>query len=311
MAYRIYDYSNTHVFHRKALLNAIERVNGEHPSGDDVLVIVSTRNMIKALPMVMATRQKTVVNLVGFGRLFSNFGLPGRLVFNLAVRLYGWFSAKAFIVEHDVDLNYLKSLTDTPIYLSHGSGLDIEGFTRAPKPKGDILKMGYLSRFHPSKGSDQILKLAKALPEDRELIIAGWDIRGSQYAKAFRKLADTLPNVTFLGKLNSRAEVSAFFNSIDLFLSPSVREGGNIALQEGIWHGVPFITTDAPGCRVLADRFGGVAVPIDQFSTYLLSDLFSYQIDIDQKQWDQLIQPFLTNAVEDELKHVLSEIIIK
>lgn len=310
MTYRIYDYSNTHVFHRKALLKAIERVNAEQPGGEDLLVIVSTRNMLKALPMVMATRQKTVVNLVGFGRLFSNYGLPGRLVFNLAVRLYSWLSAKAFIVEHDVDFHYLKSLTDTPIYITHGSGLDIEGFTRAPKLKRDILKMGYLSRFHPSKGSNQILKLAKSFPKDRELIIAGWDIRGSKYAKAFQTLADTLPNVTFLGRLNSRAEVSVFFNAIDLFLSPSVREGGNIALQEAIWHGVPFITTDAPGCKILADRFGGTAVPIEKFSTYLVSDLFAYPINVDQNQWDHLIQPFLSVSVEDELKHILLKIMM-
>jgi len=308
MAYRIYDYSNTHVFHRKALLNAVEMVNAEHPGSEDVLVIVSARNMLKSLFLVMLTSQKTVVNLVGFGRLFSNFGPLGRLIFDLVVKLYGWFSAKAFIVEHDVDYNYLKGLTTTPIYTSHGSGLDIEGFTRAPKQRGDSLKMGYLSRFHPSKGSDQILKAAKTLPEDRELIIAGWDIRGNKYAKAFSAIADTLPNVTFLGKLNSRSEVSAFFNNIDLFLSPSVREGGNIALQEGIWHGVPFITTDAPGCKTLAERFGGLAVPIEQFSTYLLGDLMVFPMDIDQQDWDHLIQPFLSIMVENELKHIFSDI---
>ena len=308
MTYRIYDYSNTHVFHRKALLNAIEKVNTEFKMDEDVLVIVSTRNMLKALPLVMLTRQKTVVNIVGFGRLFSSFGVIGRIIFNTVVRLYCRRSTKAFIVENDADRAYLECLTAAPVFKSHGSGLDVEGFIRDPKPKGKRLRLGYLSRFHRSKGSDQIIDVAKALPDDRELIIAGWDISGNKFAKAFQAIAENKSNVKFIGKLNSRREVSIFFNDIDIFLSPSVREGGNISLQEGIWHHVPFITTDSPGCEVLANIFNGYMVKIDNFADFVLHHVGLEGKEVCVKDWDALIQPFLTKSVEDELIEIFTKI---
>ena len=312
MAFRVFDYSNTHAFHRKALLNAVERVNAATTMTEDLTILVSTRNMVKALPRALFGGMKTVVSLVGFGRLYSDYGAAGRFVFNAIVRLYGRFSACAFIVEHEVDRLILERLTSKPVFSSHGSGLDTEGFTRKRRKRGKIIKIGYLSRFHKSKGSHEVVNIAKALPEDRELIIAGWDISGDTYSRAFEALATSRPNIYFLGRLENRAGVSQFFNSIDLFLSPSVREGGNISLQEGIWHGVPFMTTNAPGCAVLAERFNCPALPMNQFAKGVLEcDLPKMAPDQsmpDQIGWDDLLQPFLAEAVEDELTGILTDI---
>ncbi|MGU9962172.1 MAG: glycosyltransferase [Candidatus Puniceispirillales bacterium WSBS_2018_MAG_OTU23] len=306
MAFFIYDYSNTNILHRKALLNAIEAMNAKTDFARDLTVVVSTRNMIKALPKVLMGNITPVINIVGFGRLYSDYGIFGRIIFNLIVKFYGMTSAAGFIVEHDVDKRHLDALGVKPVFTTHGSGLDVEGFTRN-RGKGKRLRFGYLSRFDDSKGSHQILKAAHHLPDDRELIIAGWDIKGTRYSQKFRALAATRPNITFLGKLSSRQAVSGFFNSIDVFLSPSVREGGNIALQEAIWHGVPFLTTDAPGCKVLADRFNCPAIAMDGFADTLLSlDLISFAPDT--SDWDELLKPFMTNTVEDEFRTILQTI---
>ena len=50
MPFFIFDYTNTHTFHRKALLNAIKKTNAKNISSDKLTIVVSTRNMIKALP---------------------------------------------------------------------------------------------------------------------------------------------------------------------------------------------------------------------------------------------------------------------
>ena len=110
-------------------------------------------------------------------------------------------------------------------FLPRGSGLDTTGFSLKRKPYRKPIQIGYLSRFDNSKGSHQIVKVAQNLPVDRHLIIAGWDIKGDRYSKKFRSIAQSKENVTFLGRLYSRPEISQFFNSLDLFLSPSVREG--------------------------------------------------------------------------------------
>jgi glycosyltransferase involved in cell wall biosynthesis len=309
MAFVLYDYSNTHQFHRKALLNAFQRVNKNSPESKDVMVIVSTRNMVMALPRVMLTGRKTVVNLVGFGRLYSDYGAAGRAIFNTVIRLYSYFSALAFIVEHDVDRALLEKLTSIPVYTTHGSGLDTMGFERKPHKRGAKLRIGYLSRFHRSKGSHEVLKAAQMLPDDRELIVAGWDIEGEKFARAFTSISDEKSNIQYLGRLETRRDVSDFFNSIDLFLSPSIREGGNISLQEAIWHGVPFITTDSPGCHVLAELFSCPAVPMEKFSdAILLPDLLNNLPDT--SGWGDKLKPFLAESVEEEYFRILAEVSI-
>ena len=307
MAFFVYNYSNTHVFHRKALLNAIKTVNANISTTVDYCVIVSTRNMIKALPTIWFNREKPVLNIVGFGRIYSDYGFLGRFLFNLIIRIYALRGCAGFIVEHDVDKQCLTELGVGPVFTTHGSGLDDDGFKRISQRRGKRLKVGYLSRFVKSKGSQQVLQAARNWPTDRDLIIAGWDIKGDTFSSQFQALADQHDHITFLGKLNSRKEVSDFLNSIDIFLSPSIREGGNISLQEAIWHGVPFLTTDAPGCQVLAKRFDCPTLPMDEFANAVLGmDLDCFKPDT--SDWPQRLKPFMVPAVENEFIEILTRI---
>ena len=306
MAFSIFDYSNTNMLHRKALLRAIESVNAMGIEHEDITVVVSTRNMIRVLPQVIFCRMKTVINIVGFGRLYSDYGIFGRFVFNLIVWFHDRTTARAFIVEHDVDKTLLERFVRRPVFTTHGSGFSTEGFTRKRKLPGKILQIGYLSRFDKSKGSHEVLKAAQILPVNRHLIIAGRDIKGERFSKKFSELAQARDNVTFLGELHSRSEVSQFFNALDLFLSPSVREGGNIALQEAIWHGVPFLTTDAPGCQVLANIFRCEAVPMNEFGSRVAS--YTPVKPSNHQQWKTLIQPFKSINVESEYYKILINI---
>lgn len=306
MPFVIFNYSNTHIFHRRALLNAIKKANAKSTSNNELTIVVSTRNMIKALPATLLGRITPVLNITGFGRLYSNFGIIGRAMFNMIVWLHAVRGCAGFIVEHDMDKIHLKKLGVNPIYTTLGSGLDVDGFSRSFHKKGKTLKLGYLSRFDKSKGSHEILKIAQNLPDSYELIIAGWDIKGDRFSRDFKKCAEQV-NISFLGRLSSRKSVSDFFNSIDIFLSPSVREGGNISLQEAIWHGVPFITTDAPGCNVLAERFNCPAIKMDNFSDFVLTQNLD-QYMCDTTSWDEIISPFMSLSVESEFVDILVEI---
>ena len=203
--------------------------------------------------------------------------------------------------------HFLSGLCARPVFTTHGSGLDTRIHAHSVRPR-QIIQLGYLSRFDESKGSHEVLKAAQNLPDDRHLIIAGWDIKGKRYSKKFRELAQEKSNVTFLGRLHSRAEISKFFNSLDLFLSPSVREGGNIALQEAIWHGVPFLTTDAPGCQLLADRFGCQAVKMNEFSKAVLSPS-CINTQIKTNDWCEKIKPFSVPNVSKEYEFILKQVL--
>lgn len=306
---QLFDISNTNQLHRRALLQATNQINSQHPKNKtQITIFVGTRNMIKAVPKTIFGSGGNIIIIVGFGRLYTEYGFFGRFIFNSIVWLHDKTNAFAFIVEHETDKKILENFVKSPVYTTHGSGLNVTGFRRDHIPRDKKLRIGYLSRFHVSKGSHEILKAAKNLPGDRELVIAGWDIKGNKYHEAFKKISINKQNVTFLGRLNSQKEVSKFFNSIDLFLSPSIREGGNIALQEAIWHKVPFMTTNVPGCDVLAKIFDCPALNMEDFGNKVVDkDLAT--LNIDTSDWDEKIKPFLTENVEKEYFACLSEVI--
>jgi glycosyltransferase involved in cell wall biosynthesis len=264
--------------------------------------------MIKAIPQVIFGGMKTVITIVGFGRLYSDYGFLGRFIFNLIIWFHDRTTARAFIVEHDIDKALLERFVRRPVFTTHGSGLDTEGFTRKRKPNRKIIQIGYLSRFDYSKGSHEVVKAAQNLPNDRHLIIAGWDIKGNRFSKKFAALAKARDNVTFIGKLHSRSEISQFFNRLDLFLSPSVREGGNIALQEAIWHQVPFLTTEAPGCKILADVFGCPALEMSEFG-HAIVHFDVKNVETETTNWDEKLKPFMTEAVEAEYSTILRDLL--
>ncbi len=309
MSLTLYNFQNTVVFHRGALINAMQNINKLKPEFGKIIIIVSTKNMILSLPLSILLNRKTIINLVGLGRFYTDFGFIGRWFFNTVVKIYGFSSAQAFIVEHSTDKKIIQNLTKRNVYTTHGSGLDATEFKKKQKPKKNkILRFGYLSRFHKSKGSNQILHIASNLPPTQELIIAGNDVVGTSYSKKFKSLATEKKNIKFLGRLKDRESVSDFFNSIDCFLCPSVREGGCIALQEAIWHEIPFITTNVPGCDVLAKLFECPAPELDEFSLEVLKGSFKFD-NLDTKNWRKKLKPFMTNSVEKELTKILNKIV--
>ena len=87
MAFLIFDYSNTNVLHRTALLRAINNINAMGIEHEDITVVVSTRNMIRSLPHVIFGRMKTVINIVGFGVYIQIMGFLAAL---FLIRLFAF-----------------------------------------------------------------------------------------------------------------------------------------------------------------------------------------------------------------------------
>lgn len=307
MSFSIANFENTHTFHRKALLNAVEKVNSSLPFRKDIVILVSTKNMIRSLPTMFFGKRSCVINLIGLGRLYSDYGWVGQFIFNCFIRLYSAWCALAFIVENEEDALIIKKLTSRPVYKTHGSGLDKSGFHIDRVPRTGRIRLGYLSRFHPSKGSEEILQSIKTLPDSHEIVIAGWDISGTKFEDAYRLVASINDNVSFLGRLDGRAAVSNFFNNIDCFLCPTTREGGCIAIQEAIWHLVPFLTTSVPGCNILAERFQCSAVTLENFPHAVHTKTAKLAAQ-DTSTWHDLLTPFLSSSVEKELVEILYEI---
>lgn len=301
------NHKNTHIHHRTALLDALRKIESEKDFSL-IRVVLSTKNMIKSAFNLIIFRYPSIICIVGFGRIYTDFGFLGKLFFWSIVKLIDLRSAIGFIVENDEDYTILKKVVRTPVYFTHGSGLDPSGFEIKKDVKNKRPCIGYLSRFGRSKCSDQVLKAAKKLPTDRELLIAGWDISGNKYRRAFNSVADINENVSFLGRLKSKAEVSNFFNKIDIFITPSLREGGNISLQEAIWHSVPFATTSVPGCNILAKKFDGLVSSPKFFSDLIISNkILNHRPDL--ASWPRKLELYLMDSVSVEYYNIFTKIV--
>ena len=71
MRLTLFDFSNTHVFHRKALLGAINYINSKCPPSQSITVVVGTRNIIRVIPEYLLSERKFILIFTGFGRLLQ------------------------------------------------------------------------------------------------------------------------------------------------------------------------------------------------------------------------------------------------
>lgn len=247
-------FKRTNVNHRFALLSACDKYH-KRSKGKGV-VIVGAKNLIFYFFVIMLSPKRVCLYLTGFGRLYTDFGEFGRLFLLSILKFYMLVGVQKFIVENYDDKKVLVDLFDrVKVEVVNGSGFSQKGFEPRRRPPDKKLFIGCLSRFGAAKHTCQIKKLAADIPSEFFLKVAGEDISGQKYSEEFAKIAKHKPNVEYIGYLGSKAEISEFFNSIDVLIYPSKREGLPITLLESALHRVPFLTTDVPGCRQLAVEF--------------------------------------------------------
>jgi glycosyltransferase involved in cell wall biosynthesis len=117
----------------------------------------------------------------------------------------------------------------------------------APKPRRQVL---FLSRIHPKKGIDLLLKAWSTLDApDWELVIAGIDADGHEAALvALAKRLGLGDRVRFAGPLYGAAKDTAFRRA-DLLVLPSHSENFGFVVAEALQYGLPVITTLATPWR--------------------------------------------------------------
>lgn len=122
----------------------------------------------------------------------------------------------------------------------------------------------FLSRIHPKKGVDLLikayLKLEKELGNIPQLIIAGpgWD---NSYGLAMQQLATASSNIMFPGMLSGDAKWGAFYES-EVFVLPSHQENFGIAVVESLACGKPVLISDKVNIwREIKEGSGGIVQP--------------------------------------------------
>ncbi|MDO6519625.1 glycosyltransferase [Zobellia uliginosa] len=122
----------------------------------------------------------------------------------------------------------------------------------------------FLSRIHPKKGVDLLirsyLRLEKEMEGLPQLIIAGPE--NHEYGKAMQALAAASPNILFSGMLSGDAKWGAFYES-EAFVLPSHQENFGIAVVEALACKKPVLISNKVNIWREIEKGGGGIVQND------------------------------------------------
>jgi poly(glycerol-phosphate) alpha-glucosyltransferase len=147
----------------------------------------------------------------------------------------------------------------------------------------------FLSRIHPKKGLDLLLKawskIDRSLTADWELALFGPDEGGHQAEiEALVKSLALEAACTFYGSVSGEAKAHAFRSS-DLFVLPSRSEGFPMAVLEAASYGLPVVQTDECNFPELTRASGAweSRVTVDSLQTALTQALRADALELQQR----------------------------
>ena len=147
------------------------------------------------------------------------------------------------------------------------SGVNLEIFKCSDSQRGRDTHQCtflFLSRILYDKGIVELVEAMKMVYKSNKhvkLIIAG-EVDPGNPGLVSKNWMDRKSKLSFIEWLGYLDDVTKLFSKVDVAVLPSYREGVPHSLIEALAMGLPVITTDTPGCRVVVDHgLNGFMVP--------------------------------------------------
>jgi glycosyltransferase involved in cell wall biosynthesis len=264
------------------------------------------------------------------GYVFTNNDLKARLLKPLVHRLMQFtFSGREgrLVLLNQDDLAFFKAsklIDPNLIRMLPGAGIDCRRFKpRANSSQNTKFRVLLPARMLWDKGVSEYVDAARILrSEGREIefLLAGAPDPGNPAAVPEQMIHSWVKEgvVNWLGHVD---EMPSLFNSVDVVVLPSYREGLPTGLTEAGACALPLVTTDVPGCReVVVHDVDGLLVPVKD-ALALAKALARLQDDPSLckrlgaaartkalKEFDEIIVTERTLAIYDELYSALYSI---
>ena len=164
--------------------------------------------------------------------------------------------AKVTVVHNGIDLEAFQAAKDLDSVRAHGVDPD----------KRSVLFVGRITK---QKGLPYLLKAARDLPADVQLVLAAGAPDTPQILQEVTDLVEELRklrnNVIWIQKHLSRPELIALLSSATVFACPSIYEPLGIVNLEAMACSIPVVATATGGIpEVVAHNQTGLLVPIEQ-----------------------------------------------
>ena len=187
------------------------------------------------------------VNITGLGTAFQKDGLLRKFV----VALYKFSLKKAKVVFFENSGNRQVFLDEEIIPLEKtcllsGAGVNLEKFTYAPYPDGEVTRFLFIGRVMKEKGVDELFAAMTRLRSE------GYPCRLDALGYYEDNYAEIIRSHEAAGWLKfhgHQKDVRPFIEKAHCFVLPSYHEGMANTNLECAAMGRPVITSDIPGCR--------------------------------------------------------------
>jgi len=215
----------------------------------------------------------TVNALTGVGHVFTDDGVRARLLRRMVGFLYRHFltggrSHAVFQNADDMKLFVDRAMADAARSdLIPSSGVDCSHFRRLGErtvPPGHTVRVLFASRLIREKGVNEYLDAARMLHARNapaRFLLAG-DIYEQNPSSLRRSDIEAIRREGTVDVLGHVDDIRTVLENTDIVVLPSYREGCPRILVEAAAMGIPIVTTDVPGCRVVVeDGVNGYLVP--------------------------------------------------
>lgn len=133
---------------------------------------------------------------------------------------------------------------------------------RSERPNDKIIRMITTGRLLPNKNILTAVRALRYIPEDMKVCLT---IVGSGYQK--KQIEDEAKAYGITDKIRivheiPRAEVLNMLEQSDIFLFPSLREGGSWSLMEAMAIGLPVVCLDWAGMAISTDDSCAIRLPV-------------------------------------------------
>jgi glycosyltransferase involved in cell wall biosynthesis len=155
---------------------------------------------------------------------------------------------------------FLNSISVVPLIIERTRAFNLS--SQIPRRSAPVV-FGFAGRVEEAKGTFVLLDAMKRVSRHRHLAVARIAGAGPELAKAKArarelKLQDTYE---FVGHYSEPLGRTAFMNSLDVFVLPSLAEGTPNGIIEAMAHGIPVIATPVGGIPDIVDADSGILVP--------------------------------------------------
>ncbi|MDY6878312.1 MAG: glycosyltransferase family 4 protein [Chloroflexota bacterium] len=154
----------------------------------------------------------------------------------------------------------------------HGIDMSVwEDFQPSHRPRGQVLRFGYIGSLLRHKGVDFIIRAFQRLDvPNTELWIHGFELPGMPFTEMLHELADGDPRVHFAGPYTP-PELPSILNQIDVLLIPSRwHETFSIVTREAVLARLPVIASRMGGIPdAIDDGVNGILLPPDDMEAWV------------------------------------------